>query len=32
MKHKDDTERKQKLREEVRTICQKHPVPDSFIG
>lgn len=31
LKHKDDKKKKAELREEVRTLCQKFPVPESFV-
>jgi glycine hydroxymethyltransferase len=31
MKNKDNTERKKEIREEIRSIAKKFPVPDSFV-
>jgi len=31
LKHKDDAGKKKELREEVRTLCMKFPVPESFV-
>lgn len=31
LRHKDDTNKKQSLREEVKTLCEKFPVPEVFV-
>lgn len=31
LRNKDDASKKQTLREEVRTLCQKFPIPESFV-
>ena len=31
LRHKDDSAKKQSLREEVKTICEKFPVPEVFV-
>jgi glycine hydroxymethyltransferase len=31
LKNSDDDKLKKRIREEVRTLCKKHPVPDAFI-
>ncbi|OGG85628.1 serine hydroxymethyltransferase [Candidatus Kaiserbacteria bacterium RIFOXYB1_FULL_46_14] len=31
LRNKDDVSKKQTLREEVRTMCEKFPIPDSFV-
>lgn len=32
MKHKDDSEKKSEIREKIRNLAEKHPIPDSFIA
>jgi hypothetical protein len=32
MKNKDNTDKKKEIREQIRSIAEKFPIPDSFIS